>query len=70
MKKFYEMLQRERFNNLNPNVREGQLYWIALSKIDTPFASEITVYHHDVDPFYDDAKIPAFIEFISTKLGE
>lgn len=50
--------------------RTGQLMWIALSKIDTPFASKITVHHNNVDPFYDDAKIPVFIEFISKYLGE
>lgn len=70
MKKFYEMLRLNRKQYCGKNLSEGQLHWISLSKINTPFASMITVYHNEVDPFNDDAKIPAFIKFISEKLGE
>ena len=47
--------------------RKGQAYFNALYEINIPLAESIC--GSDVDPFYDDNKLPNFIRLVATHDG-
>lgn len=50
----------------NPIIRLGQAYMNALADVDIDLYNELTA--TDADPFYDDMKIPNFLEKVYERL--
>ena len=50
----------------NPELRDGQALMIALMELNKDLYTDIT--GMDVDPFYLDERIPAFIEYIKDRI--
>lgn len=48
-----------------PNIRLGQQYSNTLYLTKPPLGTYITTRASHVDPFYDDAKLPEFLEYVA-----
>jgi len=55
------------YRDNNPELREGQSLKIALMDINKDLY--IDIMGMDIDPFYIDARIPKFIEYITPRLS-
>ena len=58
----------ERMRRHNPDLREGQALANALSKVDPGLGRQL-VADLPHDPFFDDARIPAFWEWLAEHDG-
>lgn len=55
----------ERHARYSPYLRRGQAYFNVLSEVDPELARSVAA-DGRLDPFYDDSKLPAFLNFVGT----
>jgi hypothetical protein len=67
MKLFWEEVQKARSDPDLKHLREGQIFWGVLQKVDDSLGGRLT--GEDVDPFHDDSRINAFVAYLTKEWG-